>query len=50
MSHEIRIPMNVILGFAEILEKKVPDEQHKEQLKIITAKRRFYMPGNINRT
>ncbi|HMV44256.1 MAG TPA: PAS domain S-box protein [Leptospiraceae bacterium] len=30
MSHEIRTPMNSILGFAEILNKKIKDEELKE--------------------
>ncbi|MCP4110368.1 MAG: response regulator [Desulfobacteraceae bacterium] len=37
MSHEIRTPMNSILGFAEILRKKITDEQHKYYLSTIAS-------------
>lgn len=32
MSHEIRTPMNAIVGFAELLSKKLQDEQYKEHI------------------
>ena len=37
MSHEIRTPMNAILGFAQILKKKISDEQYKDYLDIISS-------------
>ena len=32
MSHEIRTPMNAIIGLTHLLQRSVPDAQHKERL------------------
>jgi len=37
MSHEIRTPMHNILGFIELLEKRVPGEQEKNYISVIKS-------------
>ena len=52
MSHEVRTPMNAILGFSEILSDMISDPQQKEYLNTIKSSvlvllKLFDNPGNV---
>lgn len=43
LSHEVRTPMNAILGFSEILQKELPDEKRLQYTEIIYKSSRQLM-------